>query len=183
MRRFQLRRRSACWALLARPAPRRQTARPAPLARRSRAPSREGQRLSRLRSAGGASFRQIPQSSCHPFPAGGIGTILLLTNQVKSPARTRRAPIFGRAQLLNFKIAKVDTEGFRFLAKLVCAHTLDAGGVEDRRRESARQCSLKVVGHEVARLGFYSSLSSAMRSMKYSLNPGKQKSKIPFDRS
>ncbi len=102
---------------------------------------------------------------------------------MKSPARTRRVPIFGRAQLLNFKIAKVDTEGFRFLAKLVFAHTLDAGGVEDRRRESARQCSLKVVGHEVAELGFYSSLSSAMRSMKYSLNPGKQKSKIPFDRS
>ena len=33
------------------------------------------------------------------------------------------------------------------------------------------------------KLEFYSSLSSAMRSMKYSLNPGKQNSKIPFDRS
>lgn len=88
-----------------------------------------------------------------------------------------------QARLLNFKIAKVDPEGFRFLTKLVTAHALDIGEVEDRRRESARQCSLKVVGHEVAELGFYSSLSSAMRSMKYSLNPGKQKSKIPFDRS
>lgn len=183
MRRFQLRRRSACWALLAKPAPRKRSVRPAPLARRSQAPSQEERRLSRQQCAGSTSFRQFPQSSCHPFPAGGIGTIVPLTNQVKSPARTRRVPIFGRAQLLNFKIAKVDTEGFRFLAKLVFAHTLDTGGVEDRRRESARQCSLKVVGHEVAELGFYSSLSSAMRSMKYSLNPGKQKFKIPFDRS
>lgn len=91
--------------------------------------------------------------------------------------------IFERVRLPDFKIVKVDTEGFRFLAKLVCAHTLEAGGIEDRRRESARQCSLEIVSHVVAKPGFYSSLSSAMRSMKYSLNPGKQKFKIPFDRS
>ena len=91
--------------------------------------------------------------------------------------------IFERVRLPDFKIVKVDTEGFRFLAKLVCAHTLEAGGIEDRRGESARQCSLEIVSHVVAKPGFYSSLSSAMRSMKYSLNPGKQKFKIPFDRS
>ena len=69
------------------------------------------------------------------------------------------------------------------MAKLVTTHALDVGKVEDRGGETVEHCSAEIVGHVVAKLGFYSSLSSAMRSMKYSLNPGKQKSKIPFDRS
>ena len=54
--------------------------------------------------------------------------------------------------LLNFKIVKVDTEGFRFLAKLVTTHALDVGEVEDRRREAVEHGGTEVVSHVVAKL-------------------------------
>lgn len=54
--------------------------------------------------------------------------------------------------LLNFKIAKVNPEGFRFLAKLVTTHALDVGEVEDRGGETVEHSSAEVVGHVVAKL-------------------------------
>ena len=60
--------------------------------------------------------------------------------------------LFGQARLPDFKIAKVDTEGFRFLAKLVSAHALDIGEVEDRGGETVEHGSVEVVGHVVAKL-------------------------------
>ena len=60
--------------------------------------------------------------------------------------------LFGQARLLNFKIAKVDTEGFRFLAKLVSTHALNIGEVEDRGGETVEHGSAEVVGHVVAKL-------------------------------
>ena len=57
--------------------------------------------------------------------------------------------LFGQARLPDFKIAKVDTEGFRFLAKLVSAHALDIGEVEDRGGETVEHGSAEVVGHVV----------------------------------
>ena len=65
----------------------------------------------------------------------------------KEPSR-----LFGQTRLLNFEIAKVDAEGFRFLAKLVSAHVLDVGEIENRRGETVEHCGAEVVGHVVTKL-------------------------------
>lgn len=57
-----------------------------------------------------------------------------------------------RQALLNFKIAKVDPEGFRFLAKLVTAHALDIGEVENRGGETVEHSGAEAVSHVVAKL-------------------------------
>ena len=60
--------------------------------------------------------------------------------------------LFGQARLPDFKIAKVDPEGFRFLAKLITTHALDVGEVENRGGETVEHGSAEVVGHVVAKL-------------------------------
>ena len=57
-----------------------------------------------------------------------------------------------QTHLFDLKIAKVDAEGFRLLAKLVSAHALDVGEVENRGGETVEHGSTEVVSHVVAKL-------------------------------